>query len=87
VCSALTAPTNGGISYDSAVPYTGGTVAQYSCDAGYFLVGVSMRSCGGNGLNTVGVWDGSAPTCSRMLIQIDISMFVDFVVVINLSTT
>ncbi len=43
--------------------YDYNTVAQYSCDTGYYLQGNDARSCGGNGLSTVGVWSDRDPSC------------------------
>lgn len=50
---------------DGAVSLTGTTyisVATYSCDSGYVLMGDEMRTC----LDT-GLWSGSTPTCSKLL--------------------
>ena len=37
-----------------------GSVANYSCDAGFVINGVSMRTCG-----STGAWTGVAPSCDR----------------------
>ena len=42
--------------------------AVYECNRGYVLSGVSVRTCGLNG-----VWDGDAPTCTRKYIIILLS--------------
>ena len=48
--------------------YALGTVANYSCDDGYVLVGNETRTCVDNGdNNTVGVFSGQDPTCVRKL--------------------
>ena len=43
-------------------PYDHGATATYSCDEWYFLNGDAMRCCG-DGVGTMGTWDGMAPTC------------------------
>ena len=68
VCPALSDPENGAI---SIVPGTNlltlglGSVATYSCNTGFALVGQTTRVCedtnGGN--VTTGTWSESAPTC------------------------
>ncbi len=45
-------------------PYGFGTVATYSCNIdGALSGGNTVRTCGGDGTNTVGVWSGTASTC------------------------
>ena len=44
-----------------------GTVANHSCDEGYFLVGDSVRTCEGNGSTVEGEWSGTVPVCSGRL--------------------
>ncbi len=58
----LPAPTNGGITYagGSTDNRPVGATAVYSCFGPYTLVGVSVRTCGSDG-----VWSGSAPVCLR----------------------
>ena len=59
-CSGLAPPTNGVISFTNPIaPHVFGTVANYTCNVGYGLVGNVERSCGG----LIGEWDGSNPTC------------------------
>ena len=63
VCPTLTNPENGQVVYlvhDGNVPRT---VANYSCDAGYRLVGNVRRECIRIGLGEE--WTGEAPTCQR----------------------
>ena len=58
--------TNGVIVYasDTSPEFEIGTVATYSCDAGFAVVGDMTRTClDNNQLDIVGVWSGSAPTC------------------------
>ena len=45
--------------------YPYGTVATFSCMIGFGLVGTVNRTCGGDGSNTTGIFDGSEPTCER----------------------
>jgi len=54
-CGDLDSPANGDVSYTTT---TEGSVADYSCDEGYDLVGVTQRICQSN--NT---WSGDVPTC------------------------
>ncbi len=63
-CADLAAPTNGQISYSTTLPYGFGTVASYSCDTGYGLVGIDWTSmCNGDSSSTAGMWIGTPPTC------------------------
>ena len=61
--------TNGAIVYasDTTAPYDFGTTATHSCNSGYSLVGVEVRTCGGDGSSVTGGWDSSEPTCERTL--------------------
>ena len=45
-------------------PYDHGATATYSCDEWYFLNGDAVRTCG-DGVGTMGTWDGMAPSCDR----------------------
>ena len=58
----LTAISNGAISYagGSTNNRPVGATANYSCFGDYTLIGVSVRTCGSDGM-----WSGSAPTCLR----------------------
>ena len=56
-CGGLTNPENGAVSLSGT---TYNSVATYSCDSGYVLMGDDMRTC----LDT-GSWSGSAPTCGK----------------------
>ena len=47
---------------DGMAPYDHGATATYSCNEGYYLNGVSTRTCG-DGTGTMGSWSGSAPSC------------------------
>jgi hypothetical protein len=57
-CPTLVAPANGGVT-----PMTGttGTVATYSCNAGYALTGNATQTC-----QPAGTWSGTAPTCTMV---------------------
>ena len=56
-CEALPIPTNGQVSLNATVL---GSMANYSCDPGYSLVGTPTRVC-----QEDGTWFGSA-TCQGM---------------------
>ena len=58
-CGTLIIPANGQINITGTRL---GQTAIYSCDTGYNLVGDSIRTC-----QATGWWNGSAPTCERML--------------------
>lgn len=55
-CPALPNPSGGSV---SAPLLTYGATATYGCNAGYDLVGATMRTCQANG-----TWSGAPPTCS-----------------------
>lgn len=55
-CGHLDDPENGTVSV-SDTTYT--SVANYSCDPGFGLIGDAMRTCSGTGN-----WSGSEPTCT-----------------------
>jgi len=58
-CGPLPRIRNGRLSFSNdSRPYE--TVAYYSCNPGYFLVGEDSRQCLGDG-----DWTGSAPRCNR----------------------
>ena len=71
VCSALTAPINGQVSYDMTSPYEIGTVATFTCNAGFSLNGaIDMLICADDDqLDTVGTWSGTEPPCLRKSIK------------------
>ncbi len=54
-CGPLMAPTNGAVGVAST---TFGSIAMYSCDDGFELVGVDTREC-----QATGVWSGAPPSC------------------------
>ena len=63
-CRPLSPPTNGGVTYSTASPFTSGSVATYSCDRGYGLsMGDARSTCGGDGSSPNGVWSGVVPIC------------------------
>ena len=76
VCSALDAIANGMISYstDMTAPYSVGTVATYSCNSGYELstTGDEMRTCMDNGDGSGSSFGGSAPTCQRKFLILNV---------------
>ena len=55
------------ISYadDTVAPYSLGTVATYSCNVGYELVGDVTRTCE-EGPGSSGGFGGEQPSCQRM---------------------
>lgn len=65
-CPALSAFANGDITYapDTTAPFEFLSIATHSCNIGFFLTGDETRSCGGDGSSAVGVWNGTASTCS-----------------------
>ena len=71
-CSLLGDLGNGSIVYHDNVTeqLVFGTVANHSCDEGYFLVGDSVRTCEGNRSTIEEEWNGTAPVCSGKLINI-----------------
>lgn len=56
-CGGLLDPTNGQVSTSGT---TEGSIATYSCNNGYHVVGNTSRTCGSNRQ-----WSGNAPTCER----------------------
>ena len=66
-CSALTAPTNGGVSYstDMTEPFSIGTVATFTCDDDYTLNGATttLTCADDNQADTLGTWGDSEPSC------------------------
>lgn len=55
-CVSLTNPENGIVLTVDGTEYL--KTAQYSCDQGYKISGVSTRTC-----SALGTWTASAPTC------------------------
>lgn len=55
-CGAPPTPNDGSVSTPGGTTYT--SVAKYSCNSGYTLIGKTTRTCQANGL-----WSGSAPSC------------------------
>ena len=56
-CGPLTSPANGVVSYP-ATTYT--ETATYSCDTGYYVNGVTTRTCQANS-----TWSEVEPTCEK----------------------
>ena len=67
MCPLLDPPDEGSVRYssNSETTFTIGTIATYSCTAGFVLVGGdTVRSCmDDDQTDTVGVWNGTAPFC------------------------
>ena len=66
-CDDLDDLANGEVIYNSTVYRS---VATYSCQYGYKLVGVSVRICRENGQ-----WSGEKPVCESELFELLILMF------------
>ena len=56
-------PKNGDISFSNGVIF--GSMATYSCDPPFFIIGGRIRVC-----QTNGEWSGEAPHCESMLVFI-----------------
>ena len=65
VCEALELLEDGNVTYSvgEGDPLVFGTIATYSCDIGYSLLGVEIQTCEGNGSSVTGGWNGTEPTC------------------------
>ncbi len=63
-CPALEPIPNGTITFapDMMTDYDVGTVATYSCDFGFILVGSEAQLCIGGG-----IWSGQPPECQRKI--------------------
>ena len=66
-CETLTDPDNGGVMFTTTTYLS---IANYTCDTGYNLVGVDQRTC-----TAAGIWGDGEPTCQsetgyRMLLCI-----------------
>ncbi len=54
---------------DTTSPHDYGTTATYECDPGYEITsGDKKRNCTESGLNSEGVWNGTMPTCSGIVV-------------------
>ncbi len=72
MCTELEPIENGAISYDpvnQGPEYNLGTVATYSCEDGYMLIGSRTRNCEGSGV-ILGNFTGISPFCERVAIKI-----------------
>ena len=58
-CPDLIDPTNGHVTTNGS---SVGSIATYSCNAGFVVVGTVNRACQNDGQ-----WNLSSPTCGRML--------------------
>ena len=68
LCDPLTLG-NGTTHYspDTESPFEFGTVASQECDEGFSLSGSGTRTCGENGISTVGEWTGEPASCAGKL--------------------
>ncbi len=61
ICLSLTSPPNGSLVYTSAAigngSYPFNTMATYSCNTGFSLVGENNRTCNGDGSSTTGTFN------------------------------
>ena len=57
MCPELDRPNNGSVQYSNVVV---GSMAEYSCDEGFLLIGVTTRVC-----QIDGIWSENAPSCQR----------------------
>ena len=66
-CPALSTPTNGQVSFipDILTPFDIGTVATFSCNAGFSLNGsTAILNCTDDDqADTIGTWNGMEPSC------------------------
>ena len=60
-CGDLLDPAFGSVEYNSD---TVGSIARYSCNAGYMLSGDRTRTC-----QDTGMWSGTQPTCQRKFVN------------------
>ena len=68
LCEELQNPTNGQVSMTGQ---SIGSIATYTCDSGYELIGDDTRTC------EDGVWTGQEPTCIGIIhIHIDIYNYI-----------
>lgn len=70
MCPDIPNPINGQIYFtpDFLAPFDFGSMAKYSCDAGFGLNGGDIvRVCEGTSDSPIGSWSGEAPTCIRKL--------------------
>ena len=67
VCEELEAPRNGRVEVSGSAP---GDQATYSCNAGFDLIGQTVRICQNDG-----TFSGRAPTCQRMNICLYVCMY------------
>ena len=68
MCEDIPDPLNGNIVFemDTTATFDGLTTATYSCDPGFSMQGGDMiRTCAGTADNSLGTFDGDAPTCDR----------------------
>ena len=63
-CEPLDNPENGMVTLTSTLE---NSIAVYSCENGYQLVGEGSRTCERNSSTIPGVWSGNEPMCMGML--------------------
>ena len=64
-CASLDPVGNGSIAYSPNIsePFDFDTVATHTCNEAYYLEGIGIRTCVGDGSSTTGQWSGAAPVC------------------------
>ncbi len=70
-CPPLTTPGNGSVTISSAGVnlLSVGSVATYSCDPGYALLGPPTRTCEDPDSNSVGTWSETMPDCEGEVLE------------------
>ncbi|XP_064386119.1 sushi, von Willebrand factor type A, EGF and pentraxin domain-containing protein 1-like isoform X4 [Halichondria panicea] len=62
ICPNLGVPTNGGVTYsDTTIPRDEGSTATYTCNPGYHMTGLMVRTCTASGWST-----GDDPVCTAL---------------------
>ena len=81
-CEALERPGHGTVVLSASLAL--GSIARYSCDAGYNRQGSSVRECMAYRPDAVFLyrWSGTAPTCKRMLCEMMACLLVNYVFVV-----
>ena len=66
ICPSLGTLENGHIAY-SEDSFEIETVATYTCDVGFVLIGDSTRGCiDDDQMDTIGIWNSTSSYCERM---------------------
>ena len=78
-CLMLPPLESGQIDYspDMTDPFEFNSRASHVCEEGYFLEGNQVRSCSGDGLSTIGNWNGETPICTGRYVCIRVKWCTD----------